>query len=256
MEYHYLYQIVSLVPDENGVCKIYSGVRSSEVEPEIDEYFGSGIWITRAVEKNGRDKFIKTIVARFDTREAAYDCETQWLNKLFTKVYGSDWTKFNRHHYNLRLNEGSNDGGSFSVKTLQKMSDAKSGVYDGVLNPMYGRTHTDEARQKQRDAAKGKTEGVLNPMYGRGGASCPGFKGISVGTNITTGKTIVFDGKKSVSARGFNHARIGQCVLGKSPHHKNFTFIRTTDPDYLRQLLAEDNFHDEQSKQVIQNFLQ
>lgn len=127
MEYHYLYQIVSLVPDENGVCKIYSGVRTSEVEPEIDEYFGTGKWILAAVKKHGRDKFIKTIVATFSTRKEAYDCETQWLEKLFTKFYGSDWTKFNRHHYNLRLNEGCRDGGFCSDETRMKLREANIG---------------------------------------------------------------------------------------------------------------------------------
>lgn len=81
------------------------------------------------------------------------------------------------------------------------------------------------------------------------------FRGLAVGTNRTTGQIIVFDGKTSMEARGFNQSAISRCIL-RGEHHKNFTFTRTTDEDYLRQLLAEDNFHDEQSKTAIQNFIQ
>jgi hypothetical protein len=96
--------------------------------------------------------------------------------------------------------------------------------------------------------------GEKNPAHGRTGEKHPVFKGLSVGTNRTSGKTIVFDGKNSMKARGFNQSSISKCILhGKE--HQNFTFIRTTDEDYLRQLLAADNFHDEESKLILQQFL-
>lgn len=226
--YHYLYQIVSMVPDENGVCKVYSGIHSDELPPEQDDYFGSGIWISRAVEKYGRDKFVKTIVAQFDTREEAYACETQWLEKLFYKLYDGCWEKFNRHHYNLRLNEGSRDGGSFSDETRKRMSVSRTGKFSGENSPRYGTT----------------------------GEGSPKFKGIVVGTCLRDGKQIVFSGNKSIKDRSFNTGHIASCLNGNRPHHKNFTFIRTTDEEFLLQLLEEDNFHDEQSKQIIQNYLQ
>lgn len=290
--YHYLYQIISLVPDENGVCKIYSGVRSSEVEPEIDDYFGSGRRLKAAVKKHGREKFIKTIVAKFDTREEAYACETQWLDKLFTKFYGSSWAKFNRHHYNLRLNENSRDSGYSSEDTRRKISEARLGTKaseetrtklreqrGGELNPMFGlkgEAHPKfgiKMTDEQREAHSIRVSGELNPMFGkvgtmtgrvgedhpafgRTGIKNPLFEGLSVGTNRTTGQIIVFDGSKSMNARKFDSGHVSKVVLGKTPHHKNFTFIRTTDEDHLRQLLAEDNFFDEQSKTILQNFLQ
>lgn len=92
---HYVYQIISLTPNEEGVLRVYSGLRSCECEPEDDEYMGSGVAIKSAIEKYGRDKFMKLIVAKFDTREEAHACETNFLDKLF-KFYGSDWKKFNK----------------------------------------------------------------------------------------------------------------------------------------------------------------
>lgn len=251
--YHYLYQIVSMVPDENGVCKVYSGIHSDELPPEQDDYFGSGTWITSAVEKYGRDKFIKTIVATFPTREEAYACETQWLEKLFYKFYGSSWEKFNRHHYNLRLNEGSRDGGScHSDISIQKMREIK-----------LGKTHTDETKQRMSETRTGKKHAektrkkIAETLTGMTlGIRSPNFVGFVIGVNKLSAKMIVFDGETSIQNRGFNSGCVSSCITGRRKSHKNFTFIRTTDEEFLTQLLAEDNFHDEQSKQILQNYLE
>lgn len=89
------------------------------------------------------------------------------------------------------------------------------------------------------------------------GEKNPMFKGITVGTNRTTGRTVVFDGEKTMKDRGFSQSCISRCISGhlNTTHHRNFTFIRTTDEDYLRQLLAADNFHDGESKLILQQFL-
>lgn len=285
MEYHYLYQIISLVPDENGVCKIYSGVRTSKVEPEIDDYFGSGRRVKAAVKKHGRDKFIKIIVAKFDTRLEADIYETQWLEKLFYKFYGGDWRKFGKHHYNLKLNVRGREGYAVSDETRKIKSEQtrslyasgwKNGTYGvpvpderrarisetlkgkmiGEKNPFYGKLHTAETRLKQSEVKKGQMVGEQHPMFGRAGKMAPNFKGIVVGVNISTKKVIIFDGEKSMKARNFGQSSVSLCLSGKYKHHKNFTFTRTTDEEYLRQLLEEDNFFDEQSKTIVQNFLQ
>lgn len=245
MEYHYLYQIVSLVPDENGVCKIYSGIRKSRKPPEQDKYFGSGNRLKNAVETHGRDKFIKTIVATFTTRKEAFDCETQWLDKLFYKFYGGCWEKFKKFHYNLRLNMDSRDGGSISDETRQRMSENHAD-FSGEKHGMWGMGHL----------VSGERSGVFGMGHLYTGVCNNNFKGFSVGINRTTSEVVVFDGNKTMKERGFNSAHVVACIGEKRPHHKNFTFTRTTDENYLRQLLAEDNFFDEQSKTIIQNFLQ
>jgi hypothetical protein len=121
----------------------------------------------------------------------------------------------------------------------------------------------------------GNTHLLNQAEYGRGRRGCkvpeehkqnlsklmtgelhPNFQGISVGTNRTTGQIIVFDGKKSMKDRAFFSHHVSACISGTRPHHKNFTFIRTTDEEFLLQLLEEDNFHDEQSRQILQNYLE
>ncbi len=294
MNYHYLYQIVCLIPDENGVCKIYSGVRSSKVEPEIDNYFGSGLWIRNAVKKHGRENFMKIIVAKFNTREEADVCETLWLDKLFGEFYNSDWKKFNKHHYNLKMNIKGREGYSTSDATREKQSRVRAGKYSGEHHPMFGKKHTAEAKQKmssakigkyvgennpsygvpktetqkekQREAMKGKLSGEKNPNYGKAMSEEQKsqirktktgvvFKGLTVGKSIKTGKLVVCNGEHSLKSKGFDSGSVSHCISGRYAHHKQFTFTRATDVAFLRQLLAEDNFHDENSRDVIMEYL-
>ena len=247
---HYVYQIISMTPDENGVCRIYSGLRSCECEPEEDtEYMGSGMAIRGAIEKYGRDKFMKLIIAKFDTREEAHECETKWLEKQF-KFHGNDWSKFRKFHYNLRLNEGSHDGFACSPDTREKQRAAKIGKMDGAKNPNFGKTgekHPFFGKQHCEETKKKISEAQI-------GQKCYNFKGLVIGANKQN-QIVVFCGAKDMKTRGFNPSNITQVILGKKPHHKNFLFTRSTDPIFLQQLLNEDNFVDEESKQIIQQFL-
>ena len=262
---HYVYQIISLSPNEEGVCRIYSGLRSCECEPEEDtEYMGSGMAIRGAIEKYGRDKFMKLIIAKFDTREEAHECETAWLAKQF-KFHGNDWSKFRKFHYNLRLNEGSHDGFACSPETRAKMSEAMTGKYDGENHPFFGKQHSDETKKKLSEARSGENHHFFGKKLSdehkqklseaKIGEKHNNFQGLVIGTNKNN-QIIVFCGKTDMKSRGFNPSNISQVILGNRASHKGFTFTRTTDPIYLQQLLNEDNFVDEESKQIIQQFLQ
>ena len=269
---HYVYQIISMTPDENGVCRIYSGLRSCEGEPEEDDYMGSGIAISRAIDKYGREKFMKIIIGKFSTREEAHDCETAWLEKQF-KFHGSDWKRFKTFNYNLRLNEGFNDAGSMSPETRAKLSAANSGENNpffskqfsdehkkklsaaktGENNPFFGKQHSDETKKKMRNSRIGKQHSDETKKKLRG-ENNHNFKGLVIGTN-TNNQTIVFSGGKDMKARGFDQGTISKVILGKLPHHKGFVFIRTSDHDQLRELLNTAEFVDEESKQRIEEVL-
>ena len=212
--HHYVYQIISLTPDENGVLKVYSGLRSCECLPEEDDYMGSGVLIIRAIEKYGRDKFMKLIIAKFDNREAAYECETAWLEKQF-KFHGSDWKRFKTFNYNLRLNEGSHDG-SMSPETRAKISEAKIGKYCGENHPLFGKQFSDEHKKKISESLKGKPRseqsvskqrdtiiGSGNPNFGNVGFKNPNLKGILVGINPESGSSIILNGKKRCNLTRF-----------------------------------------------------
>lgn len=138
MKNHYLYQIICLIPNENVVLKIYSGVRSCKKSPTDDEYFGSGHYLKNAIKKHGKENFVKMIIATFSTREEAYAAETAWLEKKFDFA-GRDWKVFNSMFYNLRMNNASNDTGSMSEDTILKMSIQRKGRHTGEANPFYGK---------------------------------------------------------------------------------------------------------------------
>ena len=55
--------------------------------------------------------------------------------------------------------------------------------------------------------------------------------------------------------RGFHQSAISNVISGKLPHHKNFTFTRTKDPDVRQSLLDQNNFFDEESKIILEEFL-
>lgn len=131
-----------------------------------------------------------------------------------------------------------NLGSTKSVETKQKISDNRKGKCVGEDHGMYGKKHSDE---------------TINGLTGSYSAN---FRGFSVGVERTTSKIIVFDGEKSMTQRNFKSGAISQVILGRKASYKNFIFRRSKDENYLRQLLAEDNFFDEQSKTIIQNFVQ
>lgn len=112
-----------------------------------------------------------------------------------------------------------------------------------------------------QEQMEGNTHLLNRADYGAGNTGLTGdknhrFQGLTIGTNRTTGTIIVFAGKKSMTDREFDHSTVYACINGRSKSYKNFTFIRTTDEEFLLQLLAEDNFHDEQSREILQNYLE
>lgn len=68
--HNYFYKITNLV---NG--KYYYGIKSSDSEPQLDTYFGSGKALKLAIKKYGKENFIKEIIADYPTRKEASDHE-------------------------------------------------------------------------------------------------------------------------------------------------------------------------------------
>ena len=64
---HFVYKIT-----RNATGKVYYGVHQGEID---DGYLGSGVHITRAIKKHGKEAFTREIVAEFDTKEEAYALE-------------------------------------------------------------------------------------------------------------------------------------------------------------------------------------
>lgn len=72
---HYTYKITNII---NG--KYYFGKHSQEFG-KIDNYFGSGVIISRAIEKYGRSNFIKEVLEFFSSEREAFEAEKNLLNE-------------------------------------------------------------------------------------------------------------------------------------------------------------------------------
>ncbi len=118
--YHTVYETTNSV---NG--KIYIGVHTTT--KINDEYLGSGIYLWKAIDKHGEDKFSKKILAILETRQDAFDLEKKLVNREFVAREDT---------YNLII--GGVTAGS------------------GVDHPMYGKTHSDTTREKIRQSQLGK----------------------------------------------------------------------------------------------------
>lgn len=110
-----------------------------------------------------------------------------------------------------------------------------------ISGSLIGKQHSEESKQKMSAAKIGE--------------KCYNFKGLSIGTNKNN-QIIVFSGAKDMKARRFNSGHISSVILGNRASHKGFTFSRSDDPIYLQQILDEDNFVDDVSKERIKEFLQ
>lgn len=71
------------------------------------------------------------------------------------------WMDFHDSHndvsgYNISPTAGSRLGAKHSEETKKKMSDAKTGVYDGEKNPNYGKHFSEETKKIMRDVKIGK----------------------------------------------------------------------------------------------------
>lgn len=74
MKQHYIYKITNTVNGMMYIGSHYGGIH--------DNYFGSGIAITRAIKKYGKENFKKEIIETQPTKQLVLERENYWLSKL------------------------------------------------------------------------------------------------------------------------------------------------------------------------------
>lgn len=127
---HYVYLIEKKTALETQQ-KYYIGVRSCECLVGDDDYMGSSKYLTEDIEKNGKEKYNKIILKRFDNRIDALNYEIQ-LHEEFDVV----------------------ENPLFFNKAKQKTTGFACGPKE--LNPFYGKKHTEESRRLMREILKTK----------------------------------------------------------------------------------------------------
>ena len=140
----------------------------------------------------------------------------------------------NHHFYGKRLSEehrkklseahkGANNpnyGRHLSEEHRKKISEANSGVNSymygrtGAAAPMFGKTHTEEAKIKMSEAKKGKYTGKNHPNYGKTGFKNPKSKScICITTGLAFGSTA-----EAAKYYNINNSSIAKCCNGKLNH--------------------------------------
>lgn len=122
------------------------------------------IFLQRAYDLDGEDKFVYEIIHRCNTEKEAKEIELQYLtdltirDKLYNLNYNNSGGDLLTTHPNK---EAIRDKISKScAETISKMSaEERKEKYgkNGEKNGMYGKTHTEEARKKFSEVHKGNT---------------------------------------------------------------------------------------------------
>ncbi len=136
----------------NGM--IYVGCH--ETKELEDGYLGSGFRLQRAINKYGRDNFIKKILAEFESSDEMYIAEAELVDENFIKQQDT---------YNLK------EGGCGGWKDTHQLPDYKDRVKRGIaryyqnggIGGFCGKQHSEDTKQQ----ISATNSGSGNHFYGR-----------------------------------------------------------------------------------------
>lgn len=172
-KYGYIYKITN---NTNG--KIYIGQHKSNTLDET--YWGSGILLKQAINKEGINNFSREILEWCDSKERLNQQEIYWIFKLnsMNPDIGYNLTKGGGGAPGAKLSDEtkvkisqSKTGKKHSQESIEKMCKTirEKGLHKGSKNGHYGKRFTQEQKQHFSEIYK-KSQGVKNS---------PRFKGHS-----------------------------------------------------------------------------
>ena len=154
--YHYIYKTTNLV---NG--KMYIGVHMTN--DLADGYLGSGKVFKSAVKKYGKESFSRKILLFCETREESLTKEIFYISN-FRDFYGKDKL------YNITLGgQGVGYGENHPMFGRSHTPEARAAISEknsGENNSFFGKTHSKETRERLSKIGSTKV-GELNNFYGR-----------------------------------------------------------------------------------------
>lgn len=179
MDMHYLiYKITNRLNN-----KIYVG--KHKTENKDDDYFGSGLLLERAVQKHGKENFVKEILFDLPTEDDMNQKEADIVDEEFVarldtyniRLGGEGgWDAVNsqksKHRTTARMGSVNrvlrwNNDTTFRQEYGEKLSSSIR-LYQSVNgNPFSGRKHTDETKNLLREKMKGRGTGKNNPAFGK-----------------------------------------------------------------------------------------
>lgn len=204
-------------------------------------YFGSGTIFRKALNKYGKENFVRNVIDIAFSKEELNQKEYDY-SIFFNVVKSDDW-------YNMVVGGGVTYGQNpYANKTeeeMEKIRKKKSELSSGTNNPMYGKHHTEETKKKISNIHKLGMLGEKNPFYGHHHSkeTKEKLKEINIGRKATsemkqkmsesnTGyknpratpifclelNRIFWGATEAAEIYGFSRQNIGQCCYGKNKH--------------------------------------
>lgn len=157
MKYGYIYITTNSI---NGIK--YIGQHKSQKFSQ--DYKGSGLVLSHAFKKYGKDIFKVELIEWCETREIMNEREKYYIKKF-------DAAK-SKLFYNIL--EGGSGGNPFYGKSEIEIKEIKRKISianSGENHPFFGKKHSEESRRKFTESRKGKkhSEETLEKMRGRAG---------------------------------------------------------------------------------------
>ncbi len=179
----YIYLTTNLL---NG--KIYVGMHRVRNDQKDDSYIGSGVALKRAVAKYGSENFSNVVLEWCESEEKLILQEKFWIKQLNSQdkntgynmkdggiggfnidVSGANNPMFGIHRYG-EDNPNYGNHRTEASRLQQSNSITQNGGHHGEKNPMFGRSHSDEAKKKMSERHK-----TVKPLQGRRGDKHPSF---------------------------------------------------------------------------------
>ena len=144
--------------------KQYVGYKTKSVKSTLN-YYGSGKYLKRAINKYSKENFTKTILYR-DIKSFTKLCHLErecirlfdTFNNGYNLTKGGEGTLGRKHTLEYKKYMSLlNTGKKLSKKTIEKNRQNKLEYYKTHDNSMKDKKHTKEARKKMSEAKKGST---------------------------------------------------------------------------------------------------
>ena len=170
------YMVYKTTNKING--KIYIGCH--QTTNITDEYLGSGKLLKRAIEKYGKENFVREIIASFKTDKEMFDEEKILISKLKPEYNlheggNGGWkyvteNKLHINHSNRKNSLKNLELGRMSIKSERQISSAKNimkKIHEKYSNGVFlGKRHSEESKKLIGEKNSIHQQGSNNSQFG------------------------------------------------------------------------------------------
>lgn len=232
--------------------KIYIGIHKQDIDPYIfDGYLGSGVLLSRAVEKYGSDKFSRETLFVYDTLNESRDKERELVTHDFCTRNDT---------YNISVGgTGGNTTAGYTPEQLKLKSEKQSKSHkewfttsDGQAHKEFlrkrmkvirvqpnnkGRKHSDEYRKRVAEHNK------LFKYYTNGTDNRKLREGETVPDGYTRGRTLTtkFTGHSDKVLASMSEKRTGGSYYNKDGVNRYFRKDETVPDGYIHGMVKNKN---------------